>query len=76
MRRYSCLLWPCALALLLQRLATGHQLRRFAAATGGAADAGGHGESPALTWAGAAQGPLSNKEVRGVAEVRRRGRVV
>ncbi|EFJ41760.1 hypothetical protein VOLCADRAFT_98328 [Volvox carteri f. nagariensis] len=57
-KRTCCLMWPFALSVLLQRMAAGHQLRRYGGDRSITA-------VPGLEWGSATHGPLSSVELIG-----------
>ncbi|GLI69189.1 hypothetical protein VaNZ11_013758, partial [Volvox africanus] len=57
-KRLCCLFWPFAISVLLQRMAAGHQLRRYGVDRQVSA-------VPGLDWVSATQGPLSTAELLG-----------
>ncbi|GIL73352.1 hypothetical protein Vretifemale_3536 [Volvox reticuliferus] len=57
-KRICCLFWPFAISALLQRMAAGHQLRRYGADRQVSA-------VPGLDWASATHAPLSTVEILG-----------
>ncbi|GLI64061.1 hypothetical protein VaNZ11_007197 [Volvox africanus] len=57
-KRTCCLMWPFALSVILQRMAAGHQLRRYG-------DSRSVSDVPGLNWSTMTHGPLSSAELLG-----------